>query len=191
MPLKVAFELSDKDLKYFRRRLKEVWEEGQGRKQSEIISAASDLLTTTRDSDVPDFVKERMEHLGVMIAMLEDEEWKLGEPERGHVLKAMAYFAEPQDLIPDTIPGIGFLDDAIMVELVCQELQHEIDAFRDFCKFRTAEEKKRGADAYLTREEWLSARRQQLQARMRRRRRGRRIRRSSGAGGGRGPLSLF
>ena len=29
MPLKVAFELSDKDLLYFRQRMKEVWQEGK------------------------------------------------------------------------------------------------------------------------------------------------------------------
>jgi uncharacterized membrane protein YkvA (DUF1232 family) len=191
MPLKVAFELSDKDLKYFRRRLREVWSEGKSRTEAEIIEAAGELLETTRDSDAPEFVKDRMGSLGEMIAMLEDDEWKLGEPERGNVLKAMAYFAEPQDLIPDTIPGIGFLDDAIMVELVCIELQHELDAFRDFCKYRATEEKRRGkSDAAATREEWLSTRRKQLQARMRRRRRGRRRNRGSGSSG-KGPLSLF
>lgn len=190
MPLKVAFELSDKDLRYFRRRMKEAWQEGQQRDESQIIRAASELLVTTRSSDVPDFVKERMEQLAEMIRMLEDVEWKLGEPERGHVLNAMAYFAEPHDLIPDTIPGIGYLDDAIMVELVCQELQHELDAFRDFCRFRTSEEKRRGTAADLTREEWLSVRRKQLQSRMRRRRRGRRRMRSTGSTG-KSPLSLF
>jgi len=190
MPLKVAFELSDKDLKYFRNRLKEVWAEGKSRTEAEIITAASELLKTTRDSEAPEFVKERMAELGEMIAMLEDAEWKLGEPERGNVLKAMAYFAEPQDLIPDTIPGIGYLDDAIMVELVCIELKHELDAFRDFCKYRIAEDKRRGKDQHATRDEWLSTRRKQLQARMRRRRRGRRAFRGSG-GGGKSPLSLF
>jgi uncharacterized membrane protein YkvA (DUF1232 family) len=191
MPLKVAFELSDKDLKYFRRRLREVWSEGKARTEAEIIEAASELLETTRESEAPEFVKERMGQLGEMISMLEDDEWKLGEPERGNVLKAMAYFAEPQDLIPDTIPGIGFLDDAIMVELVCIELQHELDAFRDFCKYRTTEEKRRKDDSHATREEWLATRRKQLQARMRRRRRGRRRTRGGSGSTGKGPLSLF
>ena len=192
MPLKVAFELSDKDLKYFRRRLREVWTEAKDLTEEQIIEAASELLETTREGDAPEFVKERMGQLGEMIAMLEDEEWKLGEPERGNVLKAMTYFAEPQDMIPDTIPGIGYLDDAIMVELVCMELKHELEAFRDFCSYRTAEEKRRGKGkaAQATREEWLSARRKQLQSRMRRRRRGR-WRSRGGSTPGKSPLSLF
>ena len=52
------------------------------------------------------------------------------------MLNALAYFAEPDDLIPDQIPGLGFLDDAIMVELVVRELRHEIEAYEDFRVFR-------------------------------------------------------
>jgi hypothetical protein len=46
------------------------------------------------------------------------------------------YFAEPVDLIPDQVPGVGFLDDAIMVELVVQEIRPELDAYADFCRYR-------------------------------------------------------
>jgi len=110
-----------------------------------------------------------------MVEMLEDSEWKLSGPDRSNVLNAMAYFAEADDLIPDSIPGIGFLDDAIMVELVVQELRHEIEAYNDFCNFRKAQEKSHGTkEDEITREEWLAGRRSQLHSRMRRRRRGKR-----------------
>jgi uncharacterized membrane protein YkvA (DUF1232 family) len=79
------------------------------------------------------------------------------------VLNALAYFTEPDDLIPDHIPGLGFLDDAIMVELVVRELEHEIEAYRDFCDFRESH-------TASGRDDWLTERREELQTRMRQRR---------------------
>jgi uncharacterized membrane protein YkvA (DUF1232 family) len=103
--------------------------------------------------------------------MVEDKEWRLEGQDRARVVYAMAYLADPVDAIPDQIPGLGFLDDAIMVELVCQDLRHEIEAYSDFCAYRKSEGKRRGqASDPATREQWLTARRSQLQERMRRRR---------------------
>ena len=107
------------------------------------------------------------------------------------MLNALAYFAEPEDLIPDHIPGLGFLDDAIMIELVARELRHEIEAYDDFCAFRDREGARRrskGQDDDVTRGQWLETRRTELMSRMRRRRRRDRGRKRSG---GRSPLSLL
>jgi hypothetical protein len=78
--------------------------------------------------------------------MLEDEEWQLPDTERARVHPALAYFCEPCDLIPDHVTALGFLDDAIMVELVVEELRHELEAYDDFCRFRTEELARRTAD---------------------------------------------
>jgi uncharacterized membrane protein YkvA (DUF1232 family) len=77
-------------------------------------------------------------------------------------------------MIPDAIPGLGFLDDALMAELVIRELKHELDAYRDFCKYRESREALRGRDAHVTRKDWLAAKRRQLFYRMNRRREERR-----------------
>ena len=76
------------------------------------------------------------------------------------------YFADPNDLIPDRVPGLGYIDDAIKVELVRRELAPEIDAYDDFCAFRSAEEEKRrsaGEDSSVSREDWLKSKREELQ----------------------------
>jgi len=53
-----------------------------------------------------------------LIQMLRDDEWRLEGRDRARILDALAYFVDPEDLIPDRLPGIGYLDDAIMVELI-------------------------------------------------------------------------
>jgi uncharacterized membrane protein YkvA (DUF1232 family) len=139
----------------------------------DIVASAEELLKDIGKSGIPKFVADRLENLQVMILMLSDHEWALPEQESARVLNALAYFCEPEDLIPDHIPGLGFLDDAIMIELVVRELRHEMDAYRDFCDYRAHTVPKpgiRNKTTDVTREQWLETRRKELQSRMRRRR---------------------
>ena len=107
-----------------------------------------------------------------MLAMMTDADWELDEQERNPVLSALAYLCDPEDIIPDNIPGIGLLDDAVMIELAFRELRHEIDAYEDFCRYRKSMPRKTAAqrDA-ATLAAKLGRRRAQLVARMRSRRR--------------------
>lgn len=190
MPMQITFELSDYDLDYFRQVMISAREKTSGLDEATIIDNARKLLFQVLHSPTSDFILERMNRLEAMIGMVVDKGWDLEAEDRQRVLQALAYFSEPQDLIPDDIPGLGFLDDAIMIEMVIVELQHEHQAYRDFCVFRAAESSRIGEDAMkLERSDWLEERRLQLHARMRRRRR-----RSGGTGsGGKGGsrFSLF
>ncbi|MGH8166401.1 MAG: YkvA family protein [Woeseiaceae bacterium] len=173
MGLRVSFDLEDDDLNHFRLIMRESRKAAAKSSPEDIIEGASSLLEQVGSATVPLFIKERLQKLELMIRMLSDAEWRLPAKESARVLNALAYFHEPEDLIPDHIPGLGFLDDAIMIELVVRELRHEIEAYADFCEYRqrkapAAGKNDKSADA--TREEWLAARRKELQSRMRRRR---------------------
>lgn len=193
MPLKVTFELSDQDLDYFRGILAEVKARSVSESSDELISRASATLAEL-PTEAPEFVIERTEKLRCMIEMVNDKEWRLEGEDRDRVVRALAYFADPKDLIPDAVPGIGFLDDAIMIELVVQDLVHELEAYSDFCRMREKKDLilKSGTDGPTNREEWLEARRVQLQQRMQRRRRRRSSRdRSRPSRSRKSPLSLW
>jgi uncharacterized membrane protein YkvA (DUF1232 family) len=166
--MRISFELDDRDLKHFRLIMNEARKAARGLAPEDIIAAAEELLETGPSSNAPGFIVERLEKLRLMISMLSDIEWRLPHQEATRVLNALAYFAEPEDLIPDHIPGLGFLDDAIMIELVVRELKHEIEAYQDFCDYRSRLVAK-GESNMVSREGWLNDRRKELQARMRRR----------------------
>ena len=183
MGLRVAFELDDDDLTHFRLIMREARKTVVRMAPEDIVAAAEAQLRDVLDVSTPGFILERIGKLRLMIRMLTDVQWRLPHDEASRVLNALAYFTEPEDLIPDHIPGVGLLDDAIMVELVVRELRHEIDAYQDFCDFR---ESKRGRQGETGRSDWLEKRRAELQARMRRRRE-----KAAAKDGDRRPIGLF
>ena len=187
MPMKISFELNQSDLEHFREVMSKARESASDKSTQEIVDKASELLVKINSSETSDFIRDRMETLETLIGMVMDAGWGLVEEDRQRVVDALAYFSEAEDLIPDDIPGLGFLDDAIMIEIVSQELRHEIKAYRDFVVYRAAETARRGeVEVEVERSNWLAERRQQLHSRMRRRRRG-----SRGGGGGKSPFSLL
>lgn len=181
MGMQVSFELDDDDLKHFELIMREARKAAANAPPEVIVAGAEKLLQQIGNSRVPAFIMQRLQRLRVMIKMLADPEWRLPEQDAARVLNALAYFCEPEDLIPDHIPGIGFLDDAIMIELVEAELKHEIDAYKDFCDFRDSGPLKTGVktrSSDLTRDAWLDTRRDELQSRMHRRRKRKRTKAS-------------
>lgn len=179
--VRINFELGPKDIEYFRERLSKARKNRALRDDDRVILAAEALAVKALESDPPTFVVSRMLTLQNMVDMLKDREWNLENEDRDRVLEVLAYFADPNDIIPDELPGIGFLDDTIMVDLAAADLAPELEAYAEFCDNRADLAAKR-ADAQP-----LIQARDELQSRMRRRRR----RRTGGAPGADIISSLF
>ncbi len=187
MSLRVTLDFTEKDLEHFRNLARQAMANTEHHAREAIITAARNLLKQVDETVEVDYIRTRLGQLQVLIDMLEDEGWGMMEVGQKRVLAALAYFNNPEDLIPDHIPGVGFLDDAIMVELLARELKPEIDAYRDFVKYREAAAKRKGVDpSELNRADFIKNREQALLSRMRRRRRS-----GGGGGGGKSPFSLF
>jgi uncharacterized membrane protein YkvA (DUF1232 family) len=170
MTMKISLYISERDLKQFRKAMRGARAAAKDADEAEIVKATREVMDSLHPGVLPDFVRERLPRLQAMCAMLEDEEWNLPAAERLKLLSALIYFGDPEDLIPDQMPGLGYLDDAIMIELVLRELKHVIEAYDDFCEFRDNYFRrfKVGTDA-MTRRERVGARRNQLHERMARR----------------------
>ena len=171
MPLAISFELSDRDLEHFNAAIKAAAFTAGSKSEEEIIGAAGKLLEDAGNLQLPDFIMQRLDKLDALIAMVRDEGWALPPEDRARVLSALMYFADPKDIIPDSVPVLGYFDDAIAIELCVRELKHELDAYEEFCEYRQNEATQRGvAPEVVGRAEWLSGRREELQERMHRRR---------------------
>ncbi len=162
--LKVEFELSEADLDFFRARLAKARDARSADDEAGILKGVAAMSAQALAANPPTFVRDRIERLGPLVAMLGDSDWRLAGDDRKRVLDALAYFADPDDLIPDATPGIGYIDDAIMIELVANALAPELEAYDDFVAHR--EELASGAKDLPS----LDDARAVMQARMRRRR---------------------
>lgn len=134
--LKVELDLTDADLDFFRERLEQARTSLGTDDEARILAGVSDMMDKALASNPPDFVRTRLDQLGPMLAMLEDKDWKLEGEDRRHVIDALAYFADPEDLIPDATPVLGYVDDAIMIDLVAASLSAELEAYADFVAHR-------------------------------------------------------
>ena len=171
MGLKLSFELSDRDLRYFRESLKQSREAVRDAEEQEIVDAVKHVLEEIRGNEpLPDFVAERIPVLELLIQMLADDEWQLPNSDRERLLAMFVYFSDPEDILPDDIPVIGYLDDVIIIELVTREMNHVRDAYDDFRSFRREFDDSHGKDIDgAIRRDRLDRKRQQLHQRMQRR----------------------
>lgn len=182
MPVDAIITLSDEDLEKFQHSIDNgrliVEDEAASRK---IKDAASKMISETQDLNLPSFVSERLLKLRILLNMIRDDEWHLTSSEKKNIRAALYYFVDPEDFIPDHIPIMGFLDDAMYAEIVFKELKSEIKMYQEFCQFRIAEANRRrekALDPHAGREDWIADKREVLHARMRERR----LLKSSGRG---------
>lgn len=168
MSIQINLELSDNDLSHFRELMKSAIDKVKSFPEQEVITKAEALCVEMEGANIPDFVTQRVASLKKLISALKDEEWQVPEDEKSEILTSLAYFCEPHDLVPDNIPGLGYLDDAIMIELVIQDLSLDLQAYESFCSFRRTEENRRGSEANVNRESWLAATRAELRSGLRR-----------------------
>ncbi|MBS0211640.1 MAG: DUF1232 domain-containing protein [Proteobacteria bacterium] len=169
MSISFTIELSDQDIERLSAAAKTKPVVADKATIEATTAAASKLIDDASRGEVPGFIAERLHKLDKMIAMIRDEGWALEEVDAQRVLSALTYFVDPDDIIADDVPVIGFLDDAIMIEIRARELEPELIAYDEFCAFRHDEAVQRGLDpAKVGRAEWLAERRSELHDRMRR-----------------------
>ena len=169
--MRITFELEPADIERFQAALSRSRHATRCADEVDVIDAAKYALDHLSASMAPAYVRRRLVEVQRLILMLEDEAWSLGDPERAEVVETLAYFSDPDDLIPDDIEVIGLLDDAIMLELLLRRLRVVLGAYAAFCAYRTTLAAMPGdSEARRQYARALAERRAKLHARMRRRR---------------------
>ena len=174
MSVDITFTLSDKDLDHFQEIIDRARKTASNSLPAGAIEAATrEMIAAASQQRMPDFIAARISGLSALVEMLEDQDWQLGESDAERIRRALVYFCETDDLIPDHVPGIGLLDDALYIQLILDELQGEIVTYEEFCAYRTEEEIRRqqaGDETDVSREDWLAAKRESLHKQLKERR---------------------
>ena len=163
----IFIELDDQDQKQLREIFTAARMQMDDADEGDIMHACRRLLMDAQKAGAPQFVMSRLHRLEILVHMVEDKDWQLPQEDVSRVIHALAYFAHSEDLIPDDAPIVGYLDDAVMVDLVMRELQQEVQAYESFCEFRDSMLERQGGsgeEASVTRSDWLAEQRRKLSA---------------------------
>lgn len=136
-----------------------------------IIKNAVDAMENLNKKQLDSSVINYFSKLENMLTMLTDSRWHLSTHDKHYVLSALQYFTEENDVIPDNIPVVGYLDDCIVINLVATKIKLEIIAYNNFIK---AAKVYASNDEYYGVDEWNETKKKEVSSRMRHRR-GRRV----------------
>jgi uncharacterized membrane protein YkvA (DUF1232 family) len=129
--------------------------------RDQLASAARELIDQSPDRHVPASIRERVRRAGAVDLMLSDPEWDTRAEAALVAAVAVDYLRGNAPLIPNSLPVVGWLDDAVLVETAWPSLADEVRDYLDFCRLRRIEAGLRGEQRThfgFTRELWEDAR---------------------------------
>ena len=100
--------------------------------EDNILESMHGTLNKLNKSNDQNYVKKHLATLENLVQMLSDNEWKMASNERHYILSALQYLIDEDDVIPDNIPGVGLLDDCIMIDIVEEKLKVKLQAYNEF-----------------------------------------------------------
>lgn len=127
----------------------------------QLVSAARELAATTSANAAPPCILQRLRWADSVVQMLRDPNWSPSGTALASAELVLEYVRGPEDLIPDWLPRVGRLDDAIVIQAAWPGLSGEVADYVDFRRLRRVEARLRGcADTgfRFTRADWERAR---------------------------------
>ena len=129
------------------------------------ISQARKEIAQIRTKISDGYILGQVSNLEAMIAMVEDKVWKIKKANMEKINATIKYFVDDDDVIPDNIPGIGYLDDCIIIDSTMDDVYDELMEFEDFCRTRMVYAR----DEEFTFEDWGKIKNQEATSRVRNR----------------------
>lgn len=136
---------------------------GLGRQQApldsdQLATAARELSQGSSNGTMAPWVSQRMRRGAAAALMVADSQWEAANDAFEVARQVVDYVRGGNDLIPDRLPRIGRLDDAIVIDTAWPQLNGEISNYLDFRRIHKIEANLRGCNNFgFTRQDWEQA----------------------------------
>lgn len=100
------------------------------------IVQAKKEIAKIRTGNADLYILNQINNLEAMMSMVEDKVWNIKKVNMEKINATIKYFVDEDDVIPDNIPGIGYLDDCIIIDSTMDDVCEELAEFEDFCRTR-------------------------------------------------------
>ena len=154
-PISPAFTIETERVADFDALLHEVHPDAE-RIDGARISRLAAWLSSLPPAEARAALDERLSRIEELRAMVEDPDWDCAEPDCANVRRLLRYLDQDDDLIPDTVPLLGKLDDVLLLELAWPAVADEAEEYRDFVQYRNAAHP--GGDGAQRRAAWIADR---------------------------------
>ncbi|WP_119718610.1 YkvA family protein [Cognatilysobacter tabacisoli] len=127
----------------------------------QLSAAARELCGQGIGAAAPRCIRQRLLRLAVLDRMAADRDWTPANDAIALTRRVVGYARDRNDLIPDWVPRVGRLDDAIVVDAAWPRLADEAGDYADFCRIRAIEAHLSGRDVHgyrFQRADWIEAR---------------------------------
>jgi hypothetical protein len=124
--------------------------------EAEAIASVARWLVELPAGIAESLLQARLGRLKELKDLAVDPDWAIEPALAKRIFRLLDYVSQTRDLIPDDLPLVGQLDDALLVELSWPMVAEELEDYRDFCRFR--EETAAHFRGHPSRDDWLLAR---------------------------------
>lgn len=141
-----------------------------------LASAARSLIHQFAGTRRAPCIRLRLRCLRALRMMSGEPAWRLDADMQRRIALIADYATNRDRLVPDAVPVIGGLDEAVLVDLAWPSLRFEFGDYLDFRRLRAEEAALQGRRPHAivySREQWLQSRYAELAWRAHTRRRGR------------------
>lgn len=110
----------------------------------QVAGVARRVLRTHAAGGESPFIRSRMRRAAEIQAMRGDPRWTILPELRERVDALIGYLQDSGGLLPDVLPVIGLLDDALLVDIAMDDLRPELDEYAEYLRYVQGEAARRG-----------------------------------------------
>ncbi len=160
-----GFDLSFGDLDRFNGLLARLGRRQEPLGRDQLATAGRELCDRSIHDFSPPCIRQRLRRIAMVEQMVGDLQWTPADDVLDTANLVVDYARGQNDLIPDWLPKVGRLDEAIVVDTAWPQLTSEVEDYMDYCRLRTVQAHAVGrnvSDYRFSREDWEQARFEEL-----------------------------